>query len=344
MIPLIFLKKLLKTLLFPPLLVLVTIARAVLPTVKVSVETVTPVQLLTGERNPSRETIIAACREIRCSTIKSISKRQANSHLSDYKQQLDKWRLESEKRTEEIYKIGAEDKELMKAVASGLRCLKVLKNKRDVMHSYYNKNISAMINDGTATGEKLMAMKNCIKVVDAAILDKKNACLDLLNYGQLEDLSDSGYTSPVKTDPFQNVEQDLNPPVETMQKVLNLVTEENSMLRGQLSVTVKKLEDILKVSLNINNEVNSLNEKFTKMNAFNNEMSNLQDKLDHERDLLLKVQADRDIMKHKLKTLEALIKEEEEFLGDSRLEFDFEDSDVSSLAADLDLDFSSSSR
>lgn len=341
MLPLGCLAKVSKVLLLPPLLLLAKIAKPILPTI--TVQRVTPVQLLTGERNPSPESIIAACREIRCSTIKQISKSQASSHLSDYRQQLEKWRLESEKRTEEIYKIGAEDKELMKAVASGLRCLKVLKNKRDIMHSYYNKNISTMINDGTATGEKLKSMKNNIKVVDAAILDKKNACLDLLNYGQLDDLSDSGYTSPVKTDPYQSVEQDLNPHVETLQKVLNLVTEENSMLRDQLSVTVKKLEDILKVSLNINNEVNSLNEKFTKMNAFNNEMSDLQDKLDHERHLLLNVQADRDIMKHKLKTLEELIKEEEEFLGDSRFESSYEDSEISSLAADLDLDFDFSS-
>ncbi|KAG8179473.1 hypothetical protein JTE90_029279 [Oedothorax gibbosus] len=263
----------------------VGIAKPFLP--KIIIERATPSQILTGQRNPTPERIIEACKEIRTSAIKSISTksfryRQPPSHVSDYRHQLDKWRIESEKRTEELYKIGKEDKELMKAVASGLRHLKVLKSRRDLMHSYYNKNISTMINDGTATGEKLLSMKNSIKVADAAILEKRNTCLDMLNRCQLDDVSDSGYTSPVKTDPFQSLDEDLNPPAENMQKVLSIVTEENSLLRSQLTNTVKNLEDILKVSMNINNEVVLLNEKLSKMNNFNEELSDLQYKLDEE--------------------------------------------------------------
>lgn len=283
----------------------------------------TAVELLTGEKNPSSAKIIESSRRLRSSVLTAIQKEHnTRSQISMYQKQLEKWKLENEKRTEEIYKISLEEKELMKAVASALRYLKSLKFKRERMNDNFAKNVSHMINTGTLSEEKLLAMQKEIKNVEAAINEKKSACLNLLSQGRTANEDLLGLKHATASTPFvqhaskmetcQAVNQ-----TDTMHKVLSVVMDENVYLKNRLCSTHDKLEEILKLSENINNEIVNFSHRISKMVTVNNEMTNLQYKLDRERELLRNVEAERDHMREKLLVLENLIKEEEKFLGSS---------------------------
>ncbi|GFQ83361.1 uncharacterized protein TNCT_554861 [Trichonephila clavata] len=283
----------------------------------------TPVELLTGEKNPSSSRIIESSRELRSSVLSAIQKENnTRSQISLYQKQLEKWKLENEKRTEEIYKISIEEKELMKAVASALRYLKSLKFKREKMNESFSKNVSHMINTGTISEEKLLTMQKEIKNVETAINEKKNACLNLLSQGRTASEDLLGLKHVVAPTPFtqhaskMETSQTMNQ-TDTMHKVLSVVMDENVYLKNRLCSTHDKLEEILKLSENINTEIVNFSQRISKMITVNNEMTNLQCKLDRERELLRNVEAERDHMKEKLLILESLIKEEEEFLGSS---------------------------
>ncbi|GFX43236.1 uncharacterized protein TNCV_2389441 [Trichonephila clavipes] len=287
-------------------------------------EDLTPVELLTGEKNPSSSRIIESSRQLRSSVLSAIQREtNTRSQISMYQKQLEKWKLENEKRTEEIYKISIEEKELMKAVASALRYLKSLKFKREKMNESFSKNVSHMINTGTLSEEKLLTMQKEIKNVEAAINEKKNACLNLLSQGRTasEDLLGLKPVAAAATPVSQHASkletsQTMNQ-TDTMHKVLSVVMDENVYLKNRLCSTHDKLEEILKLSENINTEIVSFSQRISKMITVNNEMTNLQCKLERERELLRNVEAERDNMKEKLLILESLIKEEEEFLGSS---------------------------
>ncbi|GIX69408.1 uncharacterized protein CDAR_427741 [Caerostris darwini] len=284
----------------------------------------TAVELLTGEKNPSATKIIDSSRHLRHAVLKSIAKENSKSSLSMYQKQLEKWKLENEKRTEEMFKITIEERELMKAVASALRYLKSLKNKREKMNDNYSKNIVSMINTGTLSGEKILTMQKDIKNIDAVINEKKNACLNFLNQGSIaiaDDLIGGLKSYKSETQPIQNHDDSqTSSSTEVMQKCLSIVMDENQYLKNRLTSTHNKLEDILRLSENINYEILNLSEKFTKMIEVNSEMAHLQLKLDQERDMLKNVEADRDLMRDKLQTLEFMIQEEEDFLGTTESE------------------------
>ncbi|GFU38414.1 uncharacterized protein NPIL_107841 [Nephila pilipes] len=283
----------------------------------------TPVELLTGEKNPSPSKIIESSRKLRSSVLTAIHKENnARSQISMYQKQLEKWKLENEKRTEEIYKISLEEKELMKAVASALRYLKSLKMKREKMNESFSKNVSHMINTGTLSEEKLLAMQKEIKNVDAAINEKKNACLNLLSQGRATNEDVLGFKQAAASTTFAQHAAKLETcqamnQTDAMHKVLSVVMDENLYLKNRLCSTHDKLEEILKLSENINNEIVNFSQRISKMITVNNEMANLQHKLDHERELLKSVEAERDQMRDKLMILENMIKDEEEFLGAS---------------------------
>ncbi|KAF8784730.1 hypothetical protein HNY73_010374 [Argiope bruennichi] len=297
-----------------------------------------PAELLTGEKNPSATKIIASSRQLRCSVMKAINKENNyRSRLSSYQRQLEKWKLENEKRTEEIHKITLEEKELMKAVASALRYIKSLKVKREKLNDCFSKNVTNMINSGDISEEKLHVMQKELKNIDAIINDKKNVCLNLLAQGRAPSDDFLGGLTPSKVQKRTSVKFDVSHiPVQTepVQKVLSLLMDENMYLKTRLSTTHDKLEDILKLSESINREVVVLSEKFTQMAAVNNEMTDLQQKLDREREMLKDVEADRDQMRYKLETLASIIREEEEFLAST--ESSVEDGSFVSFAEDLD--------
>ncbi|CAL1271036.1 unnamed protein product [Larinioides sclopetarius] len=300
-----------------------------------------PAELLTGEKNPTPSKIIASSRQLRCSVMKAINKENNyKSRLSSYQRQLEKWKLENEKRTEEIHKITLEEKELMKAVASALRYIKSLKLKREKLNDCFSKNITNMIN-GDLSEEKLLVMQKEMKNIDAIINDKKNVCLNLLTQGRAPTDDLLGGSVPSKVQKRTSVKFDVSQiPTQTepVQKILSLLIDENMYLKSRLSTTHDKLEDILKLSESINREVVVLSEKFTQMAAVNNEMTDLQQKLDREREMLKDVEADRDQMRYKLETLASIIREEEEFLAST--ESSVEDGSFVSFTDDLDREVS----
>ncbi|GBM23917.1 hypothetical protein AVEN_52122-1 [Araneus ventricosus] len=281
-----------------------------------------PVELLTGEKNPSAAKIIASSRQLRYTVMKAINKEHNyRSRLSSYQRQLEKWKMENEKRTEEIHKITLEEKELMKSVASALRYIKSLKVKREKLNDCFSKNITNMINNGDISEEKLLVMQKEMKNIDAIINDKKNVCLNLLTQGRAptDDLLGGSTQSKVQKRTSAKLDASQIPAqTEPVQKVLSLLMDENMYLKSRLSTTHDKLEDILKLSESINREVVVLSEKFTQMAAVNNEMSDLQQKLNREREMLQDVEADRDQMRYKLETLASIIREEEEFLASTK--------------------------
>lgn len=100
---------------------------------------------------------------------------------------------------------------------------------------------------------------------------------------------------------------------------------QNKLLKSRLNITNCKLEEMLKSSNSILDEVIRLNEQFSKLATVSSKISSLQYELGEGKQLLREVEEDRNEMQLKLVALEKLIKEEEEYLNELSCESGYEE-------------------
>lgn len=101
------------------------------------------------------------------------------------------------------------------------------------------------------------------------------------------------------------------------------LTTQNKILRHRLAITYRKLEEVHKACSSLLNGISSLNDNFSKFTCMRDKLVILDAELNEGKKLLQEVEADRNVMRSKLMTLEKLIKEEEEFLDDVSCESGF---------------------
>ncbi|XP_054708955.1 uncharacterized protein LOC129218659 isoform X2 [Uloborus diversus] len=287
--------------------------------------------LTNGDTRP--KTITEEMRKLVVGSAKAIDTMESRrKKLRNQRHKLESWAVDNEKKTNEMFQIAVEEKQMIKVIAAAVQRLKTLKSKREKVDSKFSEGTRKFFANGTSSASKILENKTIVEEFLKKQMDENgkikvyNNMLGSPNNGEIEEAS----SEPVSTDSSEPVENKvyqfkIKQNSEILQGI-EVIKEENIALKQRLSATNEKLEWFLETSDNLVDEMVKLSLQFAKVNALNKEISELQTQLAEGREMLCAVQTDRDEMKAKLKTLEGMIKEEEDYLGyENSFESGFED-------------------
>ncbi|XP_035204596.1 probable kinetochore protein NUF2 isoform X2 [Stegodyphus dumicola] len=309
------------------------ITGAPIPDSAVETQEINPVTFLTG--NPcDTASVPKEMRKLTRECVAAVNRMDAYyAKLKKCKTDLETWKDENIRKNKEKFKTRSDEEELVKLLASAMNYLQTLKARKDRADCIFCENATNFLTIRNVEAKKLLDLLYNLNETE----ERTNVVKDVL--AKIDRFKKIKIDFP--SEKSESPAQVLRVNFESLRKSVQDVVNDNINLKCKLTTTNDKLDEVIEISKNLNREVVTLGSQFNDVCVLTKQMATLQNQVDRGQELLLEVEADRDEMRAKLQTLERLIKEEEDFLGEPT-ESNFGNS-CSSLAK-LSLDVFGSSR